>query len=171
VDFYYFDASALVKAYIWEVGTEDVRQVLREARAASPAARIITSRIAYAEAMSAVSRREAARQLTQTEATEIANRLQADFAGPVAPYFVLDPGRATIHHAADLARQHRLRALDAIHLSTALTARFGTPSRIGFQFGSADQRLNLAASQEGLSIFNPQAQIPAGLPGLVAPPV
>lgn len=171
MDFYYFDASALVKAYVWEAGTDDVRQVLREARAASPAARIITSRIAYAEAMSAVFRRESARQGTQAEASEIANRLQADFAGPVAPYVVLDPGRAIIHHAADLARQHRLRALDAIHLATGLAARFGTPSRISFQFGSADQRLNLAASQEGLSIFNPQAPIPAGVLGSVAPPV
>jgi predicted nucleic acid-binding protein len=91
VDFYYFDASALVKAYIWEVGTDDVRQVLREARAATPAARILTSRIAYAEAMSAVSRREAAGQLTRQQATESANRLQTDFAGPVLPYVILDP--------------------------------------------------------------------------------
>jgi uncharacterized protein len=171
VDFYYFDASALVKAYIWEVGTEDVRQVLREARAASPAARVITSRIAYAEAMSAVSRRESARQLTRTEATEIANRLQADFGGPVLPYVVLDPGSAIVHHAADLARQHRLRALDAIHLATALAARFNTPRRISFHFGSADQRLNLAAANESLTIFNPQAPIPAGLVSSVAPPV
>jgi predicted nucleic acid-binding protein len=171
VDFYYFDASVLVKGYIWEIGTEDVRQVLREARSATPSARIITSRIAYAEAMSAVSRREAARHLTPREATEIANRLQADFGGPVLPFLVLDPGPAIVHHAADLARQHRLRALDAIHLATALAARFNTPRRISFQFGSADQRLNLAARNESLAVFNPQAPIPAGLVSSVTPPV
>ena len=171
MDFYYFDASVLVKAYIWEAGTKDVRNVLREARAATPAARIITSRIAYAEAMSAVSRREAARELTPREATEIANRLQADFAGPVLPYLVLDPTAAIVHHAADVARQHRLRALDAIHLATALAARFSTPRRIDFQFGSADRRLTAAASHENLNIFNPQAAIPAGILGWVAPPV
>lgn len=171
MDFYYFDASVLVKAYVWEVGTEDVRQVLRQARAATPAARIITSRIVFAEAMSAVSRREAARQLTPNEATEIANRLQADFAGPVLPYVVLDPTPPIVHHAADLARQHRLRALDAIHLATAVAARFNTPGRISFQFASADQRLNAAASQENLNLFNPQAAIPAGILDPVAPPV
>lgn len=170
MDFYYFDASALVKAYIWEVGTEDVRQVLREARAAIPTARILTSRIAYAEIMSAVSRRESAHQLTPKEAAEVAHRLQVDFAGPVLPYVVLDATRAVIHYAAGIARQHRLRALDAIHLATALAARFNTPSRISFHLASADQRLNHAASGEGLSIFNPQAPIPAGIIGSIAPP-
>lgn len=171
MDFYYFDASALVKAYVWEIGTEDVRQVLREARAATPSARILTSRIAYAEAMSAVSRRESAHQLTPREASEVAHRLQADFAGPVLPYVVLDASPAVIHYAAGIARQHRLRALDAIHLATALAARFNTPSRINFHIASADQRLNQAATHEGLSIFNPQAPIPTGIVGSVAPPV
>jgi predicted nucleic acid-binding protein len=171
VDFYYFDASVLVKAYIWEVGTEDVRQVLRDARAAVPSARIMTSRIAFAEAMSAVARRESARQLTPTEAVEIARRLQADFAGPVAPFVVFDAGRSVIHYAANIARQHRLRALDAIHLATALSVRFNMPSRFGFQFGSADKRLNVAAGHEGLSIFNPQSPIPTGIVGSVVPPV
>jgi predicted nucleic acid-binding protein len=171
VDFYYFDASVLVKAYIWEVGTEDVRQVLREARAATPAARVLTSRIVYAEAMSAVSRREAAGQLTRQEATGVANRLRTDFAGAVLPYVVLDPTPAIVHHAADIARQHRLRALDSIHLATALAARFNTRSGIGYLFGSADQRLSSAAMNEGLTIFNPQAPIPTGIFSPVAPPV
>jgi predicted nucleic acid-binding protein len=171
VDFYYFDASVLVKAYLWEAGTEAVRQVLRDVRAASPSARIITSSIAYAEAMSAVSRRERAGKLTAKEATEIENRLRADFIGPVLPYVILEPRQPMVHHAADLARQHRLRALDAIHLASALAVRFNTPHGVGFLFGSADQRLNLAASNESLAIFNPQAPIPAGLVSSVAPPV
>jgi predicted nucleic acid-binding protein len=171
VDFYYFDASVLVKAYLWEVGTEDVRQVLRDARAASPTARIITSSITYAEAMSAGSRREMAGKLTAREATEIETRLRADFIGPLLPYVVLEPRRPMVHHAADLARQHRLRALDAIHLASALAVRFNTPSGISFHFGSADQRLNAAAANENLSVFNPQAPIPSGIVTPVAPPV
>jgi predicted nucleic acid-binding protein len=35
--YYYFDASVLVKAYLWETGTDDVREVLNESRAAPPA--------------------------------------------------------------------------------------------------------------------------------------
>lgn len=171
MDFYYFDASVLVKAYLWEVGTEDVRQVLRDVRAASPRARIITSSIAYAEAMSAVSRREMAGKLTAREATKIENRLRADFIGPVLPYVILEPRRPMVHHAADLARQHRLRALDAIHLASALAVRFNTPGGVRFHIGSADQRLNVAATNESLSIFNPQTAIPSGLVTSVAPPV
>lgn len=171
MDFYYFDASVLVKAYIWEVGTEDVLQVLRDARAASPRARIITSSIAYAEAMSAVARREAARQLTVREATEIENRLRADFIGPVLPYVILEPRRPMVHHAADLARQHRLRALDSIHLASALAVRFNTPVGIGFHIGCADHRLNVAATSESLSVYNPQSPIPSGVITPIAPPV
>lgn len=76
-----------------------------------------------------------------------------------------------IHYAANIARHHRLRALDAIHLATALSVRFNMPSRFRFQFGSADQRLNVAAGHEGLGIFNPQSAIPTGIVGSVVPPV
>lgn len=40
VDYYYFDASVLVKAYLWEAGTDEVRRVVRDARADPPLARI-----------------------------------------------------------------------------------------------------------------------------------
>jgi hypothetical protein len=121
--------------------------------------------------MSAVTRREAAGKLTASEAAQIENRLRADFIGPVLPYVILDPGRPMVHHAADVTRQHRLRALDAIHLASALAVRFNTPSGISFHFGSADQRLNAAATNESLSVFNPQAPIPPGVVTAVAPPI
>ena len=171
MDYYYFDASVLVKAYVWEVGTEDVRQVLYDARAQLARARVITSRIVHAEATSAVSRREAAGELTPAEATRLEARLRGDFTGPVLPYVVLDSGRALIHHAADLTRRHRLRALDAIHLASALAARFTTPAGVTFHFGSADRRLNTAAANEGLTIFDPQTPIPTSVTTAIAPPV
>jgi predicted nucleic acid-binding protein len=169
VDYYYLDASVLVKAYVWEVGTADVLRVLREARSTPARARVITSRIAFAEAMSAVSRREAAGELTLANANVLEARLRMDFTGPILPYVILDAGRALVHHAADLTRRHRLRALDAVHLATSMAARFNAPAGMGFQFGSADRRLNAAAVSEGLTIFNPQAAIPTGLGTPIAP--
>lgn len=171
MDYYYLDASVLVKAYVWEVGTEDVRRVLSDARAVPARARVVTSRIAYAEAMSAVSRREAAGELTQTDAGVLERRLQSDFTGPILPYVVLDAGRALVHHAADLTRRHRLRALDAIHLAAGLATKFNAPPGISFHFGSADRRLNAAAVHEGLSVFDPQVAIPTGVNTPIAPPV
>jgi predicted nucleic acid-binding protein len=109
--------------------------------------------------------------LTQSEATTLEGRLRADFAGLVLPYVVLDAGRALTHHAADLTRRHRLRALDAIHLASALAARFNAPANVNFHFGSADRRLNAAAANEGLSIFDPQTPIPASVKTRIAPPV
>jgi predicted nucleic acid-binding protein len=171
VDYYYLDASVLVKAYVWEVGTEDVRHVLHAARANPARARVITSRIAFAEAMSAVSRREAAGELTRSEASLLETRLRADFTGPVLPYVVLDAGRALVHDAADLTRRHRLRALDAIHLATGLAVRFNAPAGVNFHFGSADRRLNAAATNESLAVFDPQTVIPGGVSTPIAPPV
>ncbi|HLM67495.1 MAG TPA: type II toxin-antitoxin system VapC family toxin [Longimicrobium sp.] len=171
MDYYYLDASVLVKAYVWEVGTVDVLRVLRDARATAARARVITSRIAFTEAMSAVSRREAAGELTRADANVLEARLRADFTGPVLPYVVLDSGRSLVHHAADLTRRHRLRALDAIHLATSMAARFNAPAGMNFHFGSADRRLNAAAVREGLTIFDPQAVIPTGTGTPIAPPV
>ena len=171
MEYYYFDASVVVKAYLWEVGTEDVLQVLRDSRADPPRARVITSRIAYTEAMSAAARREFNRELTASEADEISKRLLADFSGPVLPKVVLEPGITLIHHAAELTRQYRLRALDAIHLATALAARYSVPAGVHFQFASADARLNSAAKYESLDVFNPQSPVPAHRTGSVAPAV
>jgi len=47
----YLDTSALIKRYIWESGSEQIRQVFRDN------VMIITSKIAYAEIYAAFTRR------------------------------------------------------------------------------------------------------------------
>ena len=168
MDYYYFDASVLVKAYLWEVGTEDVRQVLRGVRAAPPRLRVATSSVAFAEAASAVSRRSFARELTENEADEIWNRLVDDFGGPELPYLLLEPRLDVVGRAAELARRHRLRALDAIHLATGLVAR-QEASGGTFRFASADKRLNAAALSEAFDVFDPRSPVPPGTGSAVAP--
>jgi predicted nucleic acid-binding protein len=163
--YYYFDASVLVKAYLWEVGTEDVRQVLREVRSAPPGAAVITSGIAFVEAVSALSRRTSVGEITQAQAEDVWERLLADF----GEYTVVEPGMKLLSGAAGLTRRHRLRALDAIHLATGLAVRADVPPEAGFRFGSADRRLNVAATAELFEVFNPSTPVPPGTSTPVTP--
>jgi predicted nucleic acid-binding protein len=78
VRYYYFDSSVLVQGYLWEEGTAEVLQVLQEARGDAATARIVTSRIAFPETMSAVARRERDQKLRKEEADELSNRISFD---------------------------------------------------------------------------------------------
>jgi predicted nucleic acid-binding protein len=165
VRYYYFDASVLVKGYLWEEGSEDVRRVLRDLWAEPAHTRVITSRIAFVEAVSAVSRRTYLGEITQEQATEVWKRLVADF----DDYHVMEPRLGLIKRAAELTRLHRLRAIDAIHLATGLAARRRAPAWVDFRFGSADRRLNVAATAELFDVFNPDSPVPPGTSTPVTP--
>jgi predicted nucleic acid-binding protein len=165
VKYYYFDASVLVKGYLWEDGSEDVRSVLRAVRAAPPAARVVTSSLVFVEAVSAVSRRTFKGEITEEQADEVRKRLLTHF----AVYHVLQPKLGLVERAAELTRRHRLRALDAIHLATGLAARRRAPAWAEFQFGSADRRLNVAATAELFDVFNPSTPVPPGTSTPVTP--
>ena len=54
----YLDTSALIKRYIWESGSEQIRGMFREK------AFIVTSKIAYAEVYAAFTRRRREGDLT-----------------------------------------------------------------------------------------------------------
>lgn len=129
----------------------------------------VTSRVAQAEAASAVARRENGGRLSRAEADQASKRLLADFTGPRVPYAVLDVTPSIATHAAELTRQHRLRALDAIHLASGAAARFHLPAGAVFQFGSADMRLNAAVTAESLQVFDPRSPIPSHVSAPVTP--
>jgi predicted nucleic acid-binding protein len=62
-----------------------------------------------------------------------------------------------IQLACDMIELYPLRGCDAIHLSTALNAhrQLVAQGRPGIVFLSADDRLNHAATAEGLTVDNP----------------
>ena len=167
--FYYFDASVLVKAYLWEVGTEDVRRVLASAFAAPSEVRIVTSRFAFVEVASAVARRGFAGELTEDEVNGLWSRLQEDFAEFDPAYTLTDPHPEVVGQAAELTRQHRLRAIDAIHLASGIGVRRRTPSGASFRFASADRRLSAGALAELFDVFDPRSPVPPGTSTPVAP--
>jgi predicted nucleic acid-binding protein len=72
-------------------------------------------------------------------------------------YRIMPPTLAVIDLACNLLERHPLRAYDAIHLATALGAQqfLTTGGYPPLTFLSADDRLNSAASFEGLIVDNP----------------
>lgn len=167
--YYYFDASVLVKAYVWEAGTEDVRQVLDDMRAAPRLTRVVTSSFALVEVASAVARRTFAGELMSEQADDIHDRLQQHFGAADFPLTVVEPRRSVVTRAAEVTRVHRLRALDALHLATGIGVRRRIRPGDSFRFGSADHRLSAAAASELFDVFDPRSPIPPGTSTPIAP--
>jgi predicted nucleic acid-binding protein len=122
----YLDASALVKRYVNEDGSETIR---REMSGAS----LSTCRVCFVETVRAVG-------LTVGERG--VRRVEGDW-----PWFrIVEVDRRLSERAARLALAHRLRALDALHLAAALSL-----SNEELTIATWDMRLHRAARKERLA--------------------
>ena len=136
----YLDTSSLVKTYLEELHSDLVRDWVKEA------ACVATSRVAYAEALSAFARRHIQGDVEDEKFDLIQEVLAIDWTR-----FILVPVRE--RKAGALAVKHLLRGFDAIHLAAAsdLPGAFrGEP----VMFSSFDTRLLGAARAEGLDTLH-----------------
>jgi len=133
----YLDASALVKLFVPEVGSDELNQAL------AGLADVIVSDLALPEMASALGRRTRERVLRREEAQRLyreatklhASSRQAELTPP-------------IHRRAErlmLSLTSPLRTLDALHLATALDAEAAT-------IVTFDPRLREAAASQGLFV-------------------
>jgi uncharacterized protein len=147
---YFFDSSAVVKAYIAEAGTNWVRTILDD-----PQHRISISALAEVEVISALTRRFNEGDLTQLELEQAYDELSQD----CAAYFLVDVTSQILETAVGNVRYHSLRAYDAVQLASTIavrTALFVTQGNaIDFTLVSADNALNDAARLEGLQVEDP----------------
>lgn len=132
---YFFDSSAMVKAYIAEVGTNWVRSILDD-----PQHRISISALAEVEVTSALTRRFNEGDLTQVELDLACDELRLD----CAAYILVEMTSQILEAAVANARTHSLRAYDAVQLASAIavrTALLSAPGHaIDFNLVSADTR-------------------------------
>ena len=117
-----------------------------------------TVRIAGPELIAALFRKVLMQEITQADAERAAANFKADFR---AQYQVIEITTGLADQAMRLAEKHGLRGYDAVHLAAAVklqTVRveMELPPMI---FVSADDELNAAAQEEGLSIDNPNTHI------------
>jgi uncharacterized protein len=131
----YLDTSSLVKVYLTEAGSDDVRALASEARV------VTTSLVAYPQVRAAFARRHRDRTLRPADFMRVKRDFEADW----LTYVTIEVTAAICQEAGDLAERYRLRGYDSIHL-----ASFGEILRgIGggnARFSSFDDRLNRAAT-------------------------
>ncbi|MGH9057137.1 MAG: type II toxin-antitoxin system VapC family toxin [Acidimicrobiales bacterium] len=125
----YLDASALVKRYVAEPGSQLVRQTMQRADA------WFICRIGFVETVRAVG-------LTAGEAT--ARVVREEWAS----FGVVEVDQELVENAASLALAHDLRSLDALHLAAALLL-----PRTELEMATWDRRLHVAARSEGLAVL------------------
>ncbi|HEX6780979.1 MAG TPA: type II toxin-antitoxin system VapC family toxin [Solirubrobacterales bacterium] len=125
----YLDASALVRRYVAEEGSE----ALIAAMAAAEGWAIC--RVGYVET---------ARAVGLAAGKPALKRLVADW-----PSFeVIEVDASLAEHAAELTATEELRSLDALHLAAALLV-----ASDGMTFATWDIRLHRAAQSQGLAVF------------------
>ena len=149
---YYLDASALVKRYVNEEGSDWLRATITPARSQL----LFTSRMTIVEVISAFARRVRDGSLTLEEFASARDLFRGDC---LDEYQIMPPTIAVVDSASVLLELHPLRAYDAIHLATALGAQqfLADQDYPALTFLSADDRLNEAATAEGLAVGNPNA--------------
>jgi uncharacterized protein len=130
----YLDTSSLVKLYVEEPGSVDVRRLVEKAEL------VTASVVAYPEARAALARRRRERSLTAAGHRRAKAALEADWPRVLA----LDVVGPLARGAGELAERHRLRGFDAVHLASYVTiAREFSEDDV--KFSSADKGLERAA--------------------------
>ena len=122
----YLDASALVKRYVEEQGSDSVLRAMNEASAWS------ICRIGYVETVRAVA---------LAGGRKAVKRIDTDWLS----FDVVEVDAALAEHAAQLALSTELRSLDALHLASALVL---PPQDL--TLATWDARLHRAAREQGL---------------------
>jgi predicted nucleic acid-binding protein len=147
---YYLDASALVKRYVDEVGSDWLRQLVDPARDTA----MFTSQMTIIEVISALARRMREGSLTHQA---FATSRDAFWGDCFREYSIIPPSQSLVELACVLLEGHQLRAYDATHLATALSVQqyLDSEDYPSLIFISADAQLNRAAVDEGLAIENP----------------
>ncbi len=136
----YLDTSALVKLYVAEPGSEEVREMVRAAQI------VATSRVAYLEARAGIAKKFRAGELSESARRQIVEELKSDW----ERYFIVEVSQSVIELGGELVDKHPLRGFDALHLASALLlkARISSP----VNFSCFDERLKEVAQAEGLSV-------------------
>ena len=138
----YLDTSALVKLYVEEQGSGQVRHAIENAE------RVVTHGIAYVEA-------RAAFRLRATDApdADTLQRWRRDFEADWPKLDVVGAVQTLLHRAGELADLLSLRAYDAVHLAAAEALHHKLGASHALVFAVFDKRLALAAQSLGLSVF------------------
>lgn len=137
----YLDTSALIKRYINERGTEDVRVWVRAADM------LATSLITRAETAAGLTRLQRRDVIAQDDYMIALGQFRLDWEG----YHRIPINEELITRADFLACQHSLRGYDAIHLASALI--WQEVLMLPVALATYDQELAQAGRESGLQVL------------------
>lgn len=137
----YLDASALVKRYVAEVGSDDVAQAIENSQL------IGTSLITQAETVAAFAKAMRVGALEAAEAEAALQLFRIDWTDVVR----IQATELVVGRAASLAWEYGLRGYDAVHLASALAWQEGLQASVVFV--TYDRQLWSFSSKAGLKCF------------------
>ena len=137
----YLDTSALVKLYIVEENSAQVRM------AAAESDEIASNVIAYAETRAALSRRHRMKDIAGADFQRAKRAFERDW----SHFSVLPVNLEIVRYAAELAERFGLRAYDSVHLASADRLHRETGSPVSF--ACFDDALNTAAASLGMRVL------------------
>jgi predicted nucleic acid-binding protein len=118
----YLDTSSLVKLYVEEAGSDDVRGLVAQA------AVVATSIVAYPETRAALARLRRSGDLSAAKFGTAKRHFEAQWPA----FLTLEATAAVSREAGEFAERYALRGFDALHLASFAETRFS----------SFDDRLN-----------------------------
>jgi predicted nucleic acid-binding protein len=158
-----WDASALAKPYVPEVGSDTAIALL----AATAAATMMGTIVGYAETFSVLLRNRNRGTISPSTFAGAKSLLRIEVAEN--PDFVmLAVDDAVFFGGLALMERHNLNAADAATLYTFLTYARSTPSPPPVVLVASDHRLLTSARAEGLATLNPEALPAANVPAFLA---
>jgi predicted nucleic acid-binding protein len=137
----YFDTSALIKRYINEPGTENVRAWIRAAN------NMATGLLTRAETTAGLTRLQNRGIITQEDYGQALEQFRLDWSS----YYRIAINEELIARADFLACQHGLRGYDAVHLAAALI--WQEALMLPVTLATYDQNLASAGRNSGLNIL------------------
>ena len=135
----YFDTSILVKRYVNEEGSFRARRLMRDCQC-------VSSEVMPLETLSAISRRRSLGEITEPAFAAISSLLKTER----TRWELVAVDNSVLNKAEEVIRNSAIKALDAIHIASALLFQANLGTRIPFV--SADARQLNAASAFGLRI-------------------
>jgi uncharacterized protein len=144
---YYLETSALVKLYVKEPGTE---RLLRLAARVNNH-RFVVLTLTRVEMHSAIRRRQREGDIDGPVADRLLNQFEQHLETRFIKQVLND---SLIDLATSLVNRHALRAYDAVQLAGCLMLKENSASDEP-SFVCSDQRLLVAAENEGLACFDP----------------
>ena len=131
----FFDSSALAKRFIEESGSDEIEKICFDSES------IVVSSICFPEIISALNRRLRESSISKKDYHLIKERLIEEF----EHIEIINVVPEVIAKSIMLLEKNNLRALDAIHIASALILKSDL-------FVSADKRQVVAAKKAGLKV-------------------